>query len=164
MILLWTISRLQIAIWIGQSTNVREGNNYKTHNSTQLTSKLSRMGCLLSWSWYGYAIQLGQLERLRFCLSKFCIPGLGEFLACEESLSPSKDGGSPSNVSESEMICDTQDDLHIKLRLSNCTRSYCFLSRDQLKEIPGITYWYIKQLGHCLWGSGNLQIKDWVFI
>ena len=60
------------------------------------------MGCLLSWSWYGYAIQLGQLERLRFCLSKFCIPGLGEFLACEESLSPSKEGGSPSNVSESE--------------------------------------------------------------
>ena len=102
MILLWTISRLQIAIWMGQSTNVREGNNYKTHYSTQLTSKLSRMGCLLSWSWYGYAIQLGQLERLRFCLSKFCIPGLGEFLACEESLSPSKEGGSPSNVSESE--------------------------------------------------------------
>ena len=43
MILLWTISRLQIAIWMGQSTNVREGNNYKTHYSTQLTSKLSRM-------------------------------------------------------------------------------------------------------------------------
>ena len=91
--------------------------HYKTHNSTQLTSKLSGMGCLLSWSWYGYAIQLGQLERLRFCLSKFCIPGLGEFLACEESLSPSKEGGSPSNVSESENVS-----LHYaKMYLNNYT-------------------------------------------
>ena len=114
MILLWTISRLQIAIWMGQSTNVREGNNYKTHYSTQLTSKLSGMGCLLSWSWYGYAIQLGQLERLRFCLSKFCIPGLGEFLACEESLSPSKEGGSPSNVSESESESGSCDEFQCK--------------------------------------------------
>ena len=75
------------------------------------------MGCLLSWSWYGYAIQLGQLERLRFCLSKFCIPGLGEFLACEESLSPSKEGMSPSNVSESK-----SESEGLEVRLNNLSK------------------------------------------
>ena len=33
MILLWTISRLQIAIWMGQSTNVREKATITKHIS-----------------------------------------------------------------------------------------------------------------------------------
>ena len=81
---------------------------------------------------YFFSFQLGQLERLRFCLSKFCIPGLGEFLACEESLSPSKEGVSPSNVSESESQADF---FFIKFRDISNPR-FCLIPINTLFCLP----------------------------